>query len=379
MNLRRIITLLPAMAMVCALRADVPPPPEMRLEPLPERAPEPEDNRSTPEKISLGRLLFFDPVLSATQAVACATCHHPKFAWGDGRAIPLGVGGIGLGPRRVPAENSGVESLKRNAPSLLNVGFNGIVAGRMPDPKSAPMFWDAREQGLEAQVFHPLRSSGEMRGNHGDASGALEAATGRVRQISEYRTLFSRAFPESRGDAVSAANLAKAIAAFERSLVAADTPFDRHLRGNGPALTASQERGLKVFQSAGCVHCHGGPMFSDFKLHFVGAPDSSPDGRREFRTPTLRSLRHTAPYMHNGSVRTIDEVLAFYDQLADTASETLDGGDRASQPPLDPLLRHLKLAPEDFPDLKAFLEMLSDDGYDRTVPPSVPSGLPVPQ
>ena len=350
----------------------------MKLEALPTRAPEPADNPSTPAKIALGRLLFFDPILSATQTVACATCHHPKFAWGDARATPLGVGGSGLGPARVLGESAGIAPLMRNVPSLLNIGFNGIVAGKRADPKAAPMFWDSRVQGLEAQVLVPIRSHDEMRGDRCAESDAVAAAVDRVRKIPEYEALFADAFPQP-DNAITAGNLAKAVAAFERSLIAGDSPFDRHLRGTGPALTAQQERGLKVFQTAGCIHCHGGPMFSDFRLHFIGVSDSSPDGRRELRTPTLRNLRHTAPYMHHGAMRTFDEVLTFYEQLSDAVSETLDGGDATAHPPLDPLLRKLNLNAEDFPDLKAFLEMLNDDRYDRTVPEKVPSGLPVPR
>ena len=350
----------------------------MKLEALPAHAPDPADNPSTSAKIALGRLLFFDPILSATQTVACATCHHPKFAWADARTTPLGVGGSGLGPARVLEKDANVAPLMRNVPSLLNVGFNGIVAGKNADPKSAPLFWDSRAQGLEAQVLHPIRSHDEMRGDRCAEADAVAAAVDRVRKIAEYRALFADAFPQP-DNAITADNLAKAVAAFERSLIAGDSPFDRHLRGTGPALTAQQERGLKVFQTAGCIHCHGGPMFSDFRLHFIGVSDSSPDGRRELRTPTLRNLRHTAPYMHHGAMRTLDDVLAFYEQLSDAVSETLDGGDSTAHPPLDPLLRKLDLNTKDFPELKAFLEMLNDDRYDRTVPEKVPSGLPVPR
>ncbi len=350
----------------------------MKLEALPARAPEPLDNPSTLAKIALGRLLFFDPILSTTQAVACATCHHPQFAWADARTTPLGVGGSGLGPARVLGESAGVAPLMRNVPSLLNVGFNGTVAGKRADPKTAPMFWDSRAQSLEAQVLHPIRSRDEMRGDRCAEPDAVAAAVDRVRKIHGYEALFADAFPQPQ-NAVTADNLAKAVAAFERSLVAGDSPFDRHLRGKGPPLTAAQERGLKIFQAAGCIQCHGGPMFSDFKLHFIGVSDSTPDGRRELRTPTLRNLRHTAPYMHHGAMRTLDEVLTFYEQLSDAVSETLDGGDATAPPPLDPLLKKLNLNPEDFPDLKAFLEMLNEDHYDQTVPTKVPSGLPVPR
>ena len=379
---RHRIALLAMLLTANAARAETAVPAEMRLEPLPARAPEPADNPSTPAKVALGRLLFFDPILSATQTVACATCHHPKFAWADARATPIGVGGSGLGPARVLGENAGAKTnpapLMRNVPSLLNVAFNGVIAGVKPDPKLAPLFWDSRVQGLEKQALHPIRSHDEMRGDRCAESEAVAAAVNRVKQFAEYRAIFADAFPQPE-NAPTADNLAKALAAFERTLVAGDSPFDRHLRGKGPALTAQQEHGLKIFQTAGCIHCHGGPMFSDFKPHFIGVSDSSPDGRREFHTPTLRNLRHTAPYMHHGAMRTLDEVLAFYEQLSDAVSETLDGGDATAHPPLDPLLKNLNLNAEDFPDLKAFLEMLNDDGYDRTVPSKVPSGLPVPR
>lgn len=353
-------------------------PPEMQIAPLPAQVPEPADNPATPPKVALGRLLFFDPILSATRTVACATCHHPKFAWADSRVTPLGVGAHGLGPARILDGTTSAAPLPRNAPSLLNVGFNGDVTGKSADAKLAPMFWDLREQGLEAQASHPIRARDEMRGDVCAEHEAVSGAVSRVRGIAAYRTFFTKAFPGSQGDAVNADHLAKALAAFERSLVAADSPFDRHLRGEGPPLTARQERGLKLFQSVGCIHCHGGPMFSDFKPHFIGVEDVTPGGLREFRTPTLRNLRHTAPYMHHGSLRTLEDVLVFYEELSDAASETLDGGD-AAEPPLDPLLKHLNLVAEDFPDLTAFLEMLNDDSYDQSVPPSVPSGLPVPR
>jgi len=352
-------------------------PEEMRLGALPRRAPEPADNPTTPAKVALGRLLFFDPILSATQNVACATCHHPRFGWADGRATPIGVDGVGLGPGRVLSGVASAPPLRRNVPTLLNVGFNGLLAGRALDAKSAPMFWDARVQGLEAQAPHPIRSRDEMRGDACTEAEAVGSAVVRVRQIAEYRALFASAFSQPEDRVVNADHLAKAIAAFERSLVATDSPFDRFMCGDKKPLTAAEERGMRVFQTAGCILCHGGPMFSDFKLHFIGVSDAGPDGRRELRTPTLRNLRHTAPYMHHGGQRTLEEVLSFYERLSDAVSETLDGGDAAAQPPLDPLLKQLDLNAEDFPDLAAFLEMLNDDGYDRSIPVKVPSGLPV--
>lgn len=354
-------------------------PPEMRLEALPARVPDPRDNPSTPAKVVLGRVLFFDPILSATKEVACATCHHPRFGWGDGRATPIGVGGRGLGPARTFLAANPFAPIPRNAPTLLNVGFNGLTAGAKPDPAAAPMFWDARVAGLERQVIEPLRSREEMRGDGCSEADAVEQAVHRVRAIAEYRDLFGKAFGTARGEPVTAGHLTQAIAAFERSLVNADTPFDRFQRGDKSALNTEQQRGLVVFQNTGCIQCHGGPMFSDFKLHFIGVADSTLDGRREFRTPTLRNLRHTAPYMHNGSQRTLRDVLVFYEALSDAVSETLDGGDTATQPRLDALLKHLNLNADGFSVLESFLDSLNDDRYDQAVPARVPSGLPVPK
>ncbi len=361
-----------------ALAAEPVVPPEMRLEPLPLRAPEPADNPTTPAKVALGRLLFFDPILSATKDVACATCHHPRFGWGDGRATPIGVGGRGLGPERKLVAANSFAPLARNAPSLLNVVFNGLVAGVKPSAATAPMFWDARVQGLENQALVPVRSREEMRGDLCAETDSVEQAVGRVQAIAEYRELFGKAFDSTSNEGVTAKRLTHAIAAFERSLITTNAPFDRFLRGDKLALMAEQQRGLRVFQDAGCIQCHGGPMLSDFKLHFIGVADSTADGRREFRTPTLRNLKHTAPYMHNGSQRTLRDVLVFYEALSDAVSETLDGGDTTTQPRLDPLLKHLNLIADDFSALEAFLDSLNDD-YDRSTPARVPSGLPVPK
>ena len=351
-------------------------PPEMKLEALPRTAPQPKENPSTPEKIALGRMLFFDPILSATKTVACATCHHPNFGWGDGRSVPIGVGGVGLGPSR-KFEKASIPPLTRNAPTLLNVAFNGLVSGAKPDASYAPMFWDSRVMSLEAQALVPLRSREEMRGDVCSEADAVPGAIERVKQIVEYRELFAKAFPEAGEAVVTADHLAKAIASFERTLIAADSPFDRFIRGDQNALNPEQQRGMKIFTKAGCIHCHGGPMLSDYKLHVVGVKEASSSKRHEFRTPTLRNLRHTAPYMHNGSLRSLDDVLAFYEQLSDEASESLDGADASVQPPLDPLFKKLNLVQEDFAALKAFLDSLDDEHYDKSVPARVPSVLAV--
>lgn len=352
-------------------------PPGMQLAALPPRSPEPADNPTTAARIELGRLLFFDPILSSTRDVACATCHNPRFGWADGRATPIGIGGVGDGPARTFHTPDSVPLLTRNVPTVLNVGFNGLVTGVPPDPAAAPMFWDSRERSLEQQVFTPLKTLGEMRGPACAENAAVPQAVQRVRALAEYRERFQTAFGPSTREVVTAGHLAQAIAAFERSLVTTRTAVDQFLAGDAQALNDEQQRGLQVFQEAGCLQCHGGPMFSDFKLHFIGVVDNTTDGRREFRTPTLRNLRRTAPYMHNGSQRTLRDVLMFYDGLAEAVTETLDGGDTTVQPPLDPLLKLLNLNPDDFPALEAFLEALNHNDYDQSVPAKVPSGLPV--
>ena len=349
--------------------------PSQKLAALPRVAPSPADNPTTPEKIELGRLLFFDPVLSATRDVACATCHQPSHGWADGRATPIGVDGVGLGPQRALRNGATIPPLLRNTPSILNVAFNGITTESRCDPNTAPMFWDSRVQGLESQALVPIRTREEMRGDICSDQEAVKAAVVRLNSIDRYRLLFARAFPSD--PILTSAHLAQAIAAFKRSLIATDTAFDRFMRGDAKALTAEQQRGLQVFQRAGCALCHNGPMLSDYKLHFIGASSSGPDSLRELRTPTLRHLKHTAPYMHDGHLQTIRYVLVFYEQLMDTVSEALDGGDNASTPALDPLLKKLSLKVEDFPALESFLDSLSDDHYDKLTPTSVPSGLPV--
>ena len=351
--------------------------PEMQFAVLPLSAPSPTNNPSTEAKVALGRLLFFDPILSSTKDVSCATCHNPRFGWTDGRAIPIGVGGTGIGPARSFHGPASLPVLPVNVPSILNVGFNGLVTGTKFDPAAAPMFWDSRVHSLEQQVFIPLRSRAEMRSDDCPENEAVTQVVLRLRAIDEYRERFHATFNEAPDVAVTAEHLAQAIAAFERSLVAPQTAFDRYLAGEKSALSTEEIRGLQVFQEAGCIQCHGGPMLSDFKLHFIGLQDVATHNRRQFRTPSLRNLRRTAPYMRDGSKRTLLDVLVFYDELSEAVTETLDGGDTTLQPPLDPLLKTLNLNPESFPALEAFLDTLSNDDYDQSVPEKVPSGLPL--
>lgn len=339
--------------------------PNTQIEALPRSAALPGD---TPAKVELGRLLFFDPILSATREVACATCHHPNFGWADARPTPLGVHASGLGPDRLLAKGAEFLPMRRNTPTILNAAFNGIESGKPFDPAKSPMFWDNRVESLEAQVLVPIRSHEEMRGDSCMEDEAVSSMVTRLKAIPEYVKRFE--------GKVSAQGVSAAIAAYERTLITPDTPFDRFMRGDKAAMTPAQQHGMQLFQKAGCSLCHNGPMFSDYKLHAIGLTDSSTH-RAEFRTPTLRNLKHTAPYMHHGGELTVGGVLLFYDRLMDQSAETLEGGDTATLPPLDPLLRRMNMLPEDQAPIAAFLDALNSDTYDTTVPELVPSGLPV--
>jgi cytochrome c peroxidase len=374
-------------------RAQPEPPP---FAALPLNAPAPADNPTTPEKVALGRLLFWDPILSGGQDIACATCHHPAFGYSDGRDLPIGTGGKGMGPAR--AFPGGTTPLvRRNSQTILNVAFNGIDARGQADPAHAPMFWDSRAQGLEAQALIPIESLQEMRGGATVEGAGVGAAVTRVARVGEYRRLFQRAFgadPAYRPDnIVSARTLARAIAAYERSLVVTDAPFDRFMRGDKTAMTEIEQRGMAAFEGHNCTLCHSGPMFSDYKLHVIGVSDNSKlddydpgaERRYAFRTPSLRNLAYTAPYMHSGLIADLGSAVGFYKSVGGGApllthfdTPRLVNGHRILGSPvgreaLDPLLRQVTVNSE-LDDIVAFLGALNGT-FDRTIPRRVPSGL----
>jgi hypothetical protein len=211
--------------------------------------------------------------------------------------------------------------VKRNSPSVLNAAFNGIDQGGNYGPSTAPMFWDSRVRSLESQALEPIKALEEMSGSGTAGGDPVEGAVSRVAAIAEYRDLFRKVFGASNG--VSAVTMAKAIASYERSLLAADSPFDRFMRGDAQAMRPSQVQGMQAFDDAGCTNCHRGPMFSDYNLHVLGVrdntklteSDSGANATYAFRTPSLRNLAYTAPYMHSGVLRTLDEVVNFYNDV----------------------------------------------------------------
>ncbi len=357
-------------------------------------------NPTTPEKVELGRLLFWDPLLSGPQDVACATCHHPQSAYAEARDLSLGVSGTGLGRFRRDGT-----LVKRNSPTVLNVAFNGIEQSGSYDPATAVAFWDNRIRSLESQALEPLKSFEEMRGDTYPEDEALARVVEKLQANAEYQSLFAEAFGGEQP--VTSENLGRAIAAFMRSLLANNAPFDRYMRGDSGAMTTEQVRGMERFEEIGCIRCHNGPMFSDYKLHTMGVPDNpallsgettpASDGGAQnppcpaggspeptaaylaacdsyaFRTASLRNLELTFPYGHNGMFRTLSAVVGFYES-------TIAGESRNPNVPfeeLDPLLRQLQNVDEEDVDLIEFLYALTDDSFDRTIPESLPSGLPV--
>jgi len=340
----------------------------------------PAHNAQEPAKIDLGRFLFWDPILSGNREVACATCHHPDFGYAEDLDISIGVDGAGLGHRRQFVTADPIPFVKRNSQTILNTAFNGIDPSSHYDPASAPMFWDLRAESLEAQALIPIITFEEMRGRAYSEDDALDEVVARLRTIPEYRAMFADAFAGK--EPVTADNLGRALAAFQRTLIANNSPYDRYMRGDTAALTETQVRGMQAFQQIGCISCHNGPMFSDYKPHVLGVrgnrklpvPDDGIEHTHGFRTPSLRNLAYTAPYMHNGRFDDLDDVLEFYDRRAGGGRR---GGQRdgLTRDQLDPLLRGLGDVDDHERELLEFLKALNDDSFDRTVPTNVPSGL----
>ncbi|MEM9525567.1 MAG: cytochrome c peroxidase [Bacteroidota bacterium] len=359
-----------------------PPKPLVRFSALPLTPKAPADNPTTATKIDLGRLLFFDPILSGDKDVACATCHHPSNGYAEFRDISIGVNGSGLGVERHFNQPNDIPFVKRNAHTILNTAYNGMDARGRYHPERGPMFWDNRVVSLEDQALEPIKAHEEMRGNHFSEAEMLPEVIQRLRLIPEYSNSFAEAFGvKDTEDTISIKRLSQAIAAFERSLVTPDTRFDRFLRGDTDALSLSEQDGFTTFKKVGCGNCHTGPMLSDFQRHVLGVPendkltvvDAGPEGDFAFRTPSLRNLRYTAPYMHNGAFASLRSVLEFYEDIALRRQRNPAVPVTAH----DPLASELTIRMRDIGPILSFLNALNADEFDKTIPESVPSGLPV--
>lgn len=247
------------------------------FDPLPALPPIPSGATMSTERIDLGRMLFFEPRISASGVISCATCHNPALGWTDRISRATGHDGqVG----------------DRNTPTVLNSAF--LTA----------QFWDGREPDLEGQALGPIQAEVEM-------NMTLEQAIGRLNEFEVYRTAFSTAFPDDE-DPVNSGNVALALAAFERTLNTPNSPFDRFLMGDDMAMTEQQQNGMRLFVDSGCVACHNGPILTDSNFHRFELPGSTDEGRYvvtedefdrfAFRTPTLRNVAVTYPYFNNGSV-----------------------------------------------------------------------------
>ncbi len=312
------------------------------------------------DRVELGKLLFFDPVLSGSNDLSCAHCHHPDLGFADGRGRAMGHGGIGFGPER----HGGVV-LRRHTPSLWSVG------------ESHNLFWDGRAPNLEAQAREVLGHPQEMASDPEQLISELAA-------IGEYRHRFARSFPGE--EAVSMENLVVALASFERSLRADGTPFDRYLGGEIEALSPSARRGWKLFLSpmTRCSECHVPPGFQVPEFKVTGLPDQPgeafdpgrgalvdhPFFRGAFKVPGLRNIALTRPYMHDGSLATLEDVIDFY--ASGRGRERLAEGLF-----VDDFIQPFEIGDGDRADLVNFLVSLTDESRRPHIPHRVPSGLPV--
>ncbi|HXF05156.1 MAG TPA: cytochrome c peroxidase [Blastocatellia bacterium] len=328
----------------------------------------PKDNPLTEAKVALGKDLYFDPRLSVDNTVSCATCHDPKFAFTDGKPVSEGVQG---------------KKGARNAPTILNAMFN------------VEQFWDGRAPSLEEQAKQPLINPVEM------AMPSHEAVVAKIKQIPDYVRRFQQVF--GGRDPVTIDNIARAIAAFERTQLSGDSPFDRFIAGDKTAISEAAQRGWALFQGkARCITCHefnaSSPFFTDFKYHNIGigmkatknfetlarqiqsmaqagtltqaAIDKlalsegfselgrflvtrQPKDLGAFKTSTLRDIELTAPYMHDGSLKTLREVIEFYNKGGEP-NPNLDGG-----------IIPLNLTEQEMSDLEEFLKTLTSDRVRR--------------
>lgn len=298
----------------------------------------PDDNPMTDDKILLGKLLYFDPRLSKDKTISCASCHNPFHGFTDPGPTSKGVGGK-LGGR--------------NSPTVINRLF------------SAEQFWDGRAKDLEEQAHGPLVNPVEM------AMPSHNEVVARVKGIKGYAPLFKKAFGD---DTIDMPRIAKAIAAYERTVVSGDSPFDRYQAGDKDALSPSAVRGMELFNGkANCKACHTGFNFTDETYQDIGVGMNKPkpdlgrydvtkkdEDKGKFKTPTLRNSTQTAPYMHDGSEATLADVVEFYNK----------GG--IPNPNLSKEIKPLNLSAQEKRDLVAFLDSLTGPVNNATPPEKLP-------
>ena len=295
----------------------------------------PPDNPMTVQKVELGRILFFDRRLSQDNTIACATCHLAKFGFTDGQPVSTGIKGQKGG---------------RSAPTSFNRVF------------SSAQFWDGRAATLEDQSIGPFTNPIE----HGFVN--YDVMIAKMKKIPGYKPLFMQAF----GEDITIGNVGKAIASFQRTVLSGNSPADKFDQGQeAGAIPEAAQRGLLLFRDkARCTKCHSGFNFTDEKFHNLGIgwDDNKVDLGRymvtnnaeelgAFKTPTLREISRSAPYMHDGRFKTLEEVVNFYNK----------GG--VKNPHQDPLILPLELTDQEKSDLAAFLRTLNGEGWQQATEP----------
>jgi len=307
-------------------------------EPLPEMK-HPADNPWSKEKEELGKMLYFDPRLSGSNWISCMTCHNPGLGWGDG--LPRTIG-------------HGQKELGRHSPTIINSGYFEL------------QFWDGRAKSLEEQAVGPIGSQVEMKQDMKALEKELAAIPGYVR-------LFKKVFPK---EGISETTIAKAIGTFERSVVSKNAPYDKYFAGDKTAMSASALNGMKLFfGKAKCSICHNGPAFTDSGFHNIGVKQHGPlkedlgrynvtkedFDKGAFKTPGLRHITRSAPYMHDGSEATLQEVVEFYDRGGDVEENR------------SPFITPLGLTNEEKKDLVEFMQALEGEPIVVALPELPPS------
>lgn len=282
--------------------------------------PIPVDNEMTDDKVELGKRLYYDSRLSGDNKQSCMSCHSPGVGYGDGMKTFIGFEGT---------------KGTRNSPTIINSGYYN------------DNFWDGRAGSLEEQALGPIQSEVEMNQNLDELVTELDAVPG---YVDEFNKVFE--------DKINVSNIAKALAAFQRTIVVKDTAFDKYLLGDDDALTAVEEEGMKLFAGkAGCISCHSGAFLSDQSYHNLGMEDdegrfavtNKEEDKGKFRTPGLRGVSFTAPFMHDGSLATLEDVVEYYNEGGGTHVNKSD------------LVKPLNLSKDEVHSLVAFLEAMSGE------------------
>jgi cytochrome c peroxidase len=318
--------------------------------PLPTVVLIPSTNLNYRAKVELGKQLYFDGRLSKNNQIPCASCHLPATGFADVRQVSIGVGGA-VGDRQ--------------APTILNTAYN------------PSQFWDGRAGSLEEQVLGPIQEPDEM-------AETIENVVKKIGRSKGYQQQFRAVF----GTEVNMQGIAEAIAAFERTIVSTNSAFDRYVLGDPKAMDESAIRGMALFKGkARCILCHNGPNFTDNQFHSLGVPQVGPrkedlgrydvtrmeHDKEAFKTPTLRSITETAPYMHDGAFKTLEEVVDFLDQGGGRSWDAVnphaghtfmpDYYERIGRPNpnLSPLIKPLGLSNDEKADMIAFLKALTGE------------------